>query len=347
MSFPRIRVLVSVVVVALGQWVLSACGSESATSAPAERDGGADVGVDAETRQPCAVTRDCDARNEVCVRRSGALIGYCEPPLGTCDPEAPIEGQCYPDARCDLSTVAVDGRGRCSFAPSARTVFPVGARIELEAPTQDTEIFPTTGFSFRWQPLREGAGAVTVAMVSREPPSYDPARGRIANWTSVVWAWSTAEPGNTPGDTAAVDGTVPVRFGRRGVARDGSFGPPWGGDALMPGPYWWFVYAIRGGRVVATSVAQPFYVGAAPSRPQSCSASTECVLPGDLPELFECYASQCRQRCASDLDCRSQGTRCALGERVVQLGEVRRGAFCESVVAPMPRDAGPAIDAPR
>ena len=321
---PLTRLLLSAIVVALGQRLLSACGSDSAASLNTPSvDAGATPG------ERCNRTTDCDARNEVCVRRDG-INGLCEAPSGTCDPEAPIEGQCYPDARCDLSTVTPDGNGRCSFQPPSRAVFPVEGRIELEGPTQDTELFPTTGFSFRWQ-----------------PPSFDPARGRLGNWSSVVWSWSTAEPGTNAADGRAVDGTVPVRFGHQGVSRDGAFGPAWDGDTLPAGQYWWFVYAIRGGSVVATSVAQAFTVGAAPSRPQACVASTDCVIAGDLPELFECYAAQCRRRCASDVDCREQGTRCALSSNVTQLGAVRRGAFCEAVVSPMDRDGGPPVDAPR
>lgn len=341
---PLTRLLFSVLVAALGAWCLAACAdaARSPDSVPSF-----DAGLDVEAREECRRTTDCRARNEVCVRGGGNLVGYCEPPLGTCDPEAPIEGQCYPDARCDLSTVTPDGNGRCSFQPPSRAVFPVEGRIELEGPTQDTELFPTTGFSFRWQPLRDGRDAVTVAMVSRQPPSFDPARGRIGNWSSVVWSWSTAEPGTNAADGRAVDGTVPVRFGHQGVSRDGAFGPAWDGDTLPAGQYWWFVYAIRGGSVVATSVAQAFTVGAAPSRPQACVASTDCVIAGDLPELFECYAAQCRRRCASDVDCREQGTRCALSSNVTQLGAVRRGAFCEAVVSPMDRDGGPPVDAPR
>ena len=40
--------------------------------------------------------------------------------------------------------------------------------------------------------------------------------------------------------------------------RDGTFGAPWGRDTMDPGQYWWFVYAISQGEVVATSVAQGF-----------------------------------------------------------------------------------------
>lgn len=343
-AFPLPRLLVSALVLALGARVFAACSSESAGLTNVQPE--FDAGVDGGGRQPCDRTAACTALNEVCIRRDG-VNGFCEPPSGSCQPEAPIEGQCYPDARCDLSAVTPDGRGRCSFQPPSRAVFPLDTRITLEAPTQDTEIFPTTGFSFRWQPLRDGAGAVTVAMVSRQPPSFDPARGRISNWASVVWAWSSAQPGNTAGDGRAVDGTVPVRFGHRGVSRDGAFGPPWDADTLPAGQYWWFVYSIRGGTVVATSVAQAFYVGALPARPQRCAVSTDCVLPGDLPELFECYATQCRRRCASDVDCRAQGTRCAFDGRVMLLGDVRRGAFCEAVVSPMDRDGGSPVDAPR
>lgn len=332
----------SVVAALVASRLLSACGSDSATANVPSIDAGAIAG------EPCLRTTDCTRRNEVCVRRDG-LNGFCEPPSGACDPEAPIEGQCYPEARCDLSVVAPDGRGRCSFQAPSRAVFPIGSRIALETPTQDTELFPTTGFSFRWEPLRDAGGAVTVAMVSREPPSYDPARGRLANWPAVVWAWSTAETGNGSGDSRAVDGTVPVRFGHRGVARDGSFGAAWEGDTLPAGAYWWFVYAIRRGEVVATSVAQPFFVGPAPVRPVSCSRSADCVPPGEAPELFECYAAQCRRRCASEVDCRATNTRCALGAMVFSSGGagVRRGAFCETVVDPMDRDGGPPVDAPR
>jgi hypothetical protein len=351
-SFSRacIRIGASMLVAGAASGALSACGADQATAGPSF-EGGIDGGVGVPSRQPCRVTANCDARNEVCVRTGGVELGECVPPSGTCDPEAPIEGQCYPDARCDLSVRRPDGQGSCSFQSPARAVFPaVDVRILLDAPRAETELFPTSGFSFQWQPLRGVAGAVTVAMVTRAPPTFDPLSGRITNRGDVVWAWSTAEAGNTAGDTRAVDGTVPVRFGHAGVARDGSFGPPWGRDSMPAGAYWWFVYAIRQGEVVATSVAQGFVVGAAPARPVSCDpavGASACVGPGELPELFECYQSQCRRRCASDLDCRVEGTVCRFDATVIAGAGVRRGAFCATVQNPMTGDAGAAGDGPR
>jgi hypothetical protein len=239
------------------------------------------------------------------------------------------------------------GRGSCSFQSPARAAFPVERRIALEAPNAATELLAQSGFSFQWQPLRGVAGAVTVVMAATAPPNFDPVTGRIVNRADVVWAWSTAETGNTAGDSRAVDGTVPVRFGRRGVNRDGSFGAAWGTNTLPAGPYWWFVYAISQGEVVATSVAQGFVVAASPTRPRSCARSAECVGPGDLPELFECYQSQCRRRCASDLDCRAEGTVCRFDDTVVADSGVRRGAFCATTPTLMPSDAGVSGDGPR
>ncbi len=346
LSRSSLRLLASLSLSVLGSVALHACSSMDAS--PSNIPAGSDSGVGIPSRQLCVRTSDCNARNEVCARPGTAFAGMCVPPTGSCDPEAPIEGQCYPDARCDVSLRAPDGRGSCSFQSPARVVFPaVETRIALETPRSDTEILATSGFSFQWQPLRGVAGAVTVALVSRQPPSLDPVSGRITNTTAVVWAWSTAEPGNTMGDQRAVDGTVPVRFGRRGIARDGSFGAAWGRDTMDPGQYWWFVYAINQGEVVATSVAQGFVVAGAPSRPVSCTQSSQCIGPGDLPELFECYQSQCRRRCASDLDCRAEGTVCRFDDTVASTAGVRRGAFCGTVVHTMPGDGGVAPDAPR
>ena len=341
-----VRPMAAAALVLAGAAALHACASDA--SAPsALGDGSVDAGATAPARQPCVRTADCRARNEVCARPGTALAGMCVPPSGACDPEAPIEGQCYPDARCDVSVQGPDGRGSCSFQSPARAVFPVERRIALEAPTAATELLADSGFSFQWQPLRGVAGAVTVAMVATQPPGVDPTSGRIVNRADVVWAWSTAEAGTAAGDGRAVDGTVPVRFGRRGVNRDGTFGAPWGSDALPPGAYWWFVYAIAQGEVVATSVAQSFVVAASPTRPQSCARATECVGPGDLPELFECYQRQCRRRCASDLDCRAEGTRCRFDDTVLEGAGVRRGAFCGTVARPMQGDAGASGDGPR
>ncbi|MDB4929892.1 MAG: hypothetical protein JWM10_2376 [Myxococcaceae bacterium] len=343
-----IRLGASLLVVGAAAGVLHACSDSDAATGLLETP---DAGAVTPSRQPCRVTANCEARNEVCVRTGAAEQGMCVPPTGTCDPEATIEGQCYPDARCDVSARRPDGQGSCSFQSPARAVFPaVEARILLDAPRPESELFPTSGFSFQWQPLRGVAGAVTVAMVTRAPPTFDPASGRISNRGDVVWAWSTAETGNTAEDTRAVDGTVPVRFGRAGLGRDGSFGPAWGRDSLDAGAYWWFVYAIVRGEVVATSVAQSFVVGAAPARPVSCdpdAGAGACVGPGELPELFECYQSQCRRRCASDLDCRAAGTSCRFEDTVIASAGVRRGAFCATVANPMTGDAGATGDGPR
>ena len=341
-----IGLLLSLTLTGVAATSLHACADNAASSPTFE--GGADAGAAPATRQSCVRTADCDARNEVCGRVGTAFANQCVPPSGRCDPEAPIEGQCYPDARCDLSVQTPDGQGNCSFQPPSRPVFPaVEALIALESPRIDTELLATSGFSFQWRPLRGVAGAVTVVMVTTQPPAFDPISGRITNHGDVVWAWSTAEPGNIPGDNRAVDGTVPVRFGRQGVRRDGTLGPAWGRDTMNPGAYWWFVYAINQGAVVATSVAQGFVVGAAPPRPQSCRMASQCVGPGELPELYECYQMQCRRRCASDLDCRAEGTTCLFDATITASSAVRRGAFCGTVVNPMTGDAGVSGDGPR
>lgn len=342
-----IGLVLSLLLSGVAATTLHAC-ADNGLSLDPTFEGGADAGAPAANRQVCARTADCLARNEVCGRVGTEFANQCVPPSGRCDPEAPIEGQCYPDARCDVSVQTPEGQGSCSFQPPARAVFPaVEASIALEAPRIDTELLATSGFSFQWQPLRGVAGAVTVVMVTTQPPAFDPISGRITNYRDVVWAWSTAEPGNTPGDNRAVDGTVPVRFGRQGVGRDGSLGPAWGRDTMNPGAYWWFVYAIGQGAVVATSVAQGFVVGAAPPRPVSCRMASQCVGPGELPELYECYQSRCRRRCASDLDCRAEGTACRFEDTITAASAVRRGAFCGTVVNPMTGDAGATGDGPR
>ena len=333
------RLLASVLLPAAGVGVLDGCCNTLCRPDAGDEPPPA-VGEPTRFSPACTRTTDCSKRNQVCVHTGGAPEGECQPPTGSCDPEASLEGQCYPEARCDLAAPTTPGLGSCSFQAPARPVFPVERTLALGSPTVETELFAASGFTFQWQPLRGVPGAVTVVMVSSRPPTFDPVSGRITNRGDVVWAWSTAEPGDAVGGSRAMDGTVPVRFGRRGVARDGTFGAAWGRDTMDAGQYWWFAYAISQGEVVATSVAQGFVVGAAPARPRTCRNSSECIGASDLPEMFECYASQCRRRCASNRDCATEGTTCNFTEAVSEDAGVRRGAFCTTVISAMQGDAG-------
>ncbi len=333
------RLLASVLLPAAGVGVLDGCCNTLCRPDAGDEPPPA-VGEPTRFSPACTRTTDCSKRNQVCVHTGGAPEGECQPPTGSCDPEASLEGQCYPEARCDLAAPTTPGLGSCSFQAPARPVFPVERTLALGSPTVETELFAASGFTFQWQPLRGVPGAVTVVMVSSRPPTFDPVSGRITNRGDVVWAWSTAEPGDAVGGSRAMDGTVPVRFGRRGVARDGTFGAAWGRDTMDAGQYWWFAYAISQGEVVATSIAQGFVVGAMPSRPRTCRNSSECIGASDLPEMVECYASQCRRRCASNRDCASEGTSCNFGGAVLADAGVRRGAFCATVASSMQSDAG-------
>lgn len=321
-------VLAGVVAASLG---LVACGSQEASGAPNPTD----ADVPEVGRSPCSVTAECRAHNEVCVRTSSTSSGTCQPPTGRCNLNVAPESQCYPDARCQA--VPTPGQpttteGLCSFQAPARSVFDVSEpKIELTSPTAVTVLRANDGVSLRWMQARITSDAITVAVVMNEVPSLDGQGNRLARPEKIVWIWSSAEP---TGPVMA--GAVPLQYGRAGLMPDGRLGAEYGRNTLADGRYWWFVYAIRNGRVFAASDVQPFRVGADYDANRRCAGDTECVTAGELPETVACINGFCRQRCASDFDCPPVGSRCAL-ERTFTLsqvdsGTVRRGAFCESTV---------------
>lgn len=288
--------------------LLAACASESALGTP-NLDGGS-----------CHNDFEC-AHNLVC--REGA----CAVPTGRCNPEGGGDRDCYASARCDTSTTGAGALGYCTFSAPPRQVFTTESRITLESPNPDTPQSPEFGFSMRWQPPRGLTGAVTVAAVLDAPPQLDASTGRLTNWRSVKWIWSSAEPGSTPGDTVT-DGTVPLRFGHLGVTRDGALGPRATSDRLPVGKYYWLVYVIQQGAVAASSVTQWFVVGSPTFNPTPCAEDDACTGPGELPETHACIGGVCIPRCASDFDCRGTGFSCALGTTFP--GNPRRGAYCRA-----------------
>lgn len=307
--------------VALASRLLLACSAESSTGVPNREDGGVDGGS-------CLRDEDC-VHNEVC--RANA----CAAPSGRCNPEGAGERDCYASARCDTTTTGAGALGYCTFTAPPRQVFPTESRITLESPNPDTPQDPRFGFTMRWQPLRGASGAVTVAAVLDAPPQLDVNTGRLTNWQSVKWIWSSAEPGGTASDPV-MDGSVPLRFGHTSVSREGQLGAPATRDTLDTGRYFWLVYVIRQGEVIASSAVQWFVVGEPVLRPSSCVRDGDCRGPGELPETHSCVGGVCLARCASDFDCRGTGLVCALG--VTFPGDVRRGAYCRAPTSP--RDAG-------
>ena len=331
------RTALFIACIAVGAVALDACGNADLSSARLGPNDAAfaDAGAGVAAIETCRQTSDCHALNQLCDLSEGTP-GTCRAPSGRCNPELPLDEQCYAGARCDLATESTTGFGSCAFSPPPRSPFPTQRTIGLEQPRADSMLFPTSGFSFQWHPYHDTPGALTVVLVTARPPVFDPLHGQLTNWSDVVWAWSTAEPGAS----GAADGTVPVRAGHAGVTRAGTLGAPWGRVTLPTGRYWWFAYAIADGSVVASSIAQPFSVGSVPDRPMACTSSAQCVLPSDAPDLFECYANTCRRRCASDDDCYADGTACELTGYVAQTGSIRRGAFCAQTSTTSPADAG-------
>jgi hypothetical protein len=300
---------------------LDACGADAMLSGAArEVDGGAP------TLDPtCSRTQDC-AANRVCQPSPGESVSRCRVPSGRCSPER-VAVDCYPDARCETAS----GRdGFCSFRPAVRMVFNTTSTIALERPNRESDLSATSGVLLQWTPLRGVSGAVTLAVITDAIPTLDFATGRIQNADRVRWIWSSAEPGGP-----VMDGTVPLRYGRAGVLRDGRLGAAYGGDTLPAGMYYWFVYAMLRGEVVASSVAQTFRVGLAVPDLRRCTTVSDCFESSADALLFDCITGLCKRRCASDLDCETG--RCALEAPPPSGG--RRGAFCAAQPVD-PADAG-------
>lgn len=307
------------VVVAASHALASCADSARATGAF-----GPDAG--AAPRDPvCTRTQDCEA-NRVCQPSPGEDVSRCFVPTGRCTPER-VAVDCYPDARCEVGSGA---EGSCSFQPPSRVVFPTSSSIALERPNRESDIPVTAGVLLQWSPLRGMSGAVTVAAIMDATPTLDVSTGRIRNAQSVRWIWSSAEPGGP-----VMEGTVPLRYGRAGVDRNGVPGPTYGRDTLPQGLYYWFVFATVRGQVVASSVAQSFRVGLPVPDLRSCATVSDCIESASDALLYDCINAACRRRCASEVDCETG--RCAL--EAPPSGGGRRGAYCASS-SPQGSDGG-------
>ncbi len=281
------------------------------------RDGGQAPGAS------CDRTQDC-ANNLVCRPGDDDGVSRCQVPTGRCTPER-VSVDCYPDARCETG-------GVCTFRPPVRVVFPTMRSVALELPNRESDLPVGAGLLLQWSPLRGVSGAVTVAVIMDATPTLDLATGRIRNHQNVRWIWSSADPGGP-----VMEGAVPLRYGRAGVDRNGVPGALYGGDTLPQGTYYWFVFSTARGEVVASSVAQSFRVGEPVPDLRRCTSGSDCFETAADALLYDCIASACRRRCASNADCDTG--RCALEDTPPANG--RRGAYCQGMSAPA-SDAGTA-----
>ncbi|MEZ4391698.1 MAG: hypothetical protein R3A48_11425 [Polyangiales bacterium] len=173
------------------------------------------------------------------------------------------------------------------------------------------------------------SGAVTVAAIMDATPTLDVNTGRIRNAQSVRWIWSSAEPGGP-----VMDGTVPLRYGRAGVDRNGVPGPAYGGDTLPRGLYYWFVFATVRGQVVASSVAQSFRVGLPVPDLRRCATVSDCVESASDVLLYDCLNATCRRRCASEVDCET-------GTAPLEAPPLGEGGAGPTASSPRPRPPTP------
>ncbi|MFO0630318.1 MAG: hypothetical protein U0325_32480 [Polyangiales bacterium] len=308
---------------ALGLWDCATSGRGDGTSL------GDDAGLRPSPDPVCARTQDCQ-NNRVCQPAPGDPVSRCRVPTGRCTPEQ-VSVDCYPDARCAEERV---GAGVCTFRPPVRAVFPTSRSVALEVPNRSSDLPVGAGLLLQWSPLRGVSGAVSVAVIMDAIPTFDTATGRIRNHQNVRWIWSSADPGGP-----VMEGAVPLRYGRAGIDRNGVPGAVFSGDSLPAGTYYWFVFSTVRGEVVASSVAQTFRVGQPVPDLRSCATGSDCFETAADALLFDCIASTCRRRCASDADC--DLGRCALDATPPANG--RRGAYCQSAPSPT-GDAGAARD---
>lgn len=325
--------LFAAVALASGAYLLAACGSESAAGPTFERDASAPDDASPGTTLQCRRTEDCLAHNHICIFDAGAPVGHCEPPRdgGSCTPtgEAVIDNEsCYPGARCQEvpATQSASG-GLCSFEAPLAPLFSLDTdapKISAAAPNVLTVLRPTDGVQLRWTPPVVPADTITVAVIFKNVPQRQGNTNRVSNPSDLLWIWSSTDPGSS-----TRPGTVALESGHRGIAANGELGPDMGTNQLPAGRYWWFVYAMRGGSVVATSDVLPFRVGADAAAVR-CGTVDDCTrqIPGELPDNVACITGLCRRRCASDLDCPGVGGHCDLTGTVSGVSSVRRGAFC-------------------
>ncbi|MFO0646185.1 MAG: hypothetical protein U0326_08095 [Polyangiales bacterium] len=330
-THPSVRALcltaLSIAAIGFGASVLGACsaGDVSSPSGAFDRDAG--------VKGPqCRRTDDCTTHNLICVFETGSSLGTCQvpPDRGRCTPssDAALENpSCYPGARCEpVPTPQSPSGGLCSFQAPQAPLFrlPVTSpKFSATAPGGFTVIRPADGVQLRWTPPAIPADAITVAVVFKNVPQRDGTTNRIANPNDILWIWTSTDPG-----TSTRPGVVALEAGHRGLSANGEVGPRFGTNQLEAGRYWWFVFALQNGVVLATSDVLPFRVGADFSS-VACASVDDCtrMIPGELPDTVACIANRCRRRCASDLDCPGVGSRCDL-DAIVPGSGVRRGAFC-------------------
>ncbi len=328
--------LATAALVASASWLAACSDMSGGPTIDRSVDAGPTTNVDAGF-SGCQRTADCPQNNHICVFRDGTGTGSCEAPPdeGRCNPNDAPTGVdapgCYPGARCQAvpTTRSMLG-GLCSFQSPQAPLFTSPAvlpTISLTAPNLLSELRPADGVQLRWTPPALPADAIVVATVFNRPPQRDGGVNRIANPSDLLWMWSSTAPG-----ASTMPGVVALSAGHRGAPNGASLGPAFGTNQLAAGRYWWFVYALRGGVVVAASDVVSFRVGnefptVACGSVDACTAA----IAGELPDTIACVDGRCRQRCASDLDCPGVGTRCELGIALLPPddgGALRHGAFC-------------------
>ncbi len=332
---PNLRALgltiFSLAAIGVGASALTACGAETgAPSSFRDPDAGVpDVGVGG---TQCRRSDDCPTHNEICVFEAGSSLGTCQvpPDRGRCAPtgeDAFDNAACYPGAQCQPVALAQStSGGLCSFQAPQAPLFglpPTAPKFSATSPGGLTVIRPSDGVQLRWTPAAIPPDAITVAVVFKNVPQREGTTNRISNPGDIVWIWTSTDPGSS-----TRPGVVALEAGHRGVSAGGEMGPRFGTNQLGAGRYWWFVFALRNGAVLATSSVLPFRVGG-DFASVSCASVDDCtrLIPGELPDTVSCIASRCRRRCASDLDCPGVGSLCEF-DAVVPGSGVRRGAFC-------------------
>ncbi|MBL8603723.1 MAG: hypothetical protein JNK72_17485 [Myxococcales bacterium] len=302
---------------------LSACaGADEATGGRAP-----DAAVSAEfcddNRLTVGTTCDQESqcrRNLTCVLRPGDTKKTCQPVTGVCGGASEF---CFEGARC--------ASNRCLFSPVPETTFQgVSATVGLTTPTAQQRYALSPGAAgarvdtFQWSlptGLTLSPEAVVVAAVLNAPPRRRSGTNTLANPDAIQWIWTS--------DTAA-GGTMlraELGDGRRGITRDGSLlGPAL--QTLPPASYWWLVYVLERGTVVAVSEVRTFevYDPTAPAQRERCQRREDCVGAGQTSLQFDCVAQRCVRRCSSDGDCVG-ATRCDLVRQYCD--EPRNGGHCE------------------
>lgn len=264
----------------------------------------------------CRTANDC-ANNMVC------RAGYCRVPDGSCVVGEPASNYCLGHGECTPTSRG----GRCTVVrfDGGAASWPIGSvldgTIHMISPDEGDWLNANEVFSLRWQtvPGMLAPGVVTYAVISEIVPAVpgdigfgithpDPTIN--TNWASVRWVWSSA--GRRNGEARIDEGFR----GLRGASLTSpAFGAPWpAGHGLPTRMYVWFVYSVRGGRIVYASSLRQLRVGhycdTRSIEATTCSHAATCTAVNDWPEQCDCPAGHCLRRCTSDLDCCGGGERC-------------------------------------